>query len=163
MNIFYRILLELAYFRFYISRVSQFDRYATDRVKYAVDLMRTILHNVYWRNLSDDDKKIVRKMLKIRLNYGVSSVSDSKNREHDFNEQISAIKNSECPNIFTIFYLYRKVSKIIAVEKIEPYGVYSSDEPVFIILRLLKGEADRIIGILYDNRVLTRCKQAVIF
>lgn len=153
----------MTYFRFYVSQVYKFDQYATGRVAYATSLMRAILHNAYWRNLSDDDKKIVHKMLKIRLNYGVSSVSNGKNREHDFNEQISAIKNSDCPNIFTIFYLYRKVSKIIAIEKLEPYGVYSSDEPAFMILGLLKGEADRIIDILYDNRVLTHCKQAVIF
>lgn len=153
----------MTYFRFYVSRVYKFDRYATGRVAYATSLMRAILHNAYWRNLSDDDKKIVHKMLKIRLNYGVPSVSNGKNREHDFNEQISAIKNSECPNIFTIFYLYRKVSKIIAIEKIEPRVVYSSDEPVFMVLELLKGEVDRIIHILYDNRVLPHCKQAVIF
>lgn len=153
----------MAYFRFSISRVSEFNQYATNRVKYATDLMRTLLHNVYWRNLSDEDKKIVHKMLKIRLNYGVSSVSNGKNRGHDFNEQISAIKNSDYPNIFTIFYLYRKVSKIVKIEKIEPYGVYSSDEPAFMILSLLKSEAERIIHILYDGRVLTRCKQAVIF
>lgn len=162
MNIFYRILLEWAYFRFYISRVSQYNKSATDNVNNAVSLMRIILHNVYWRNLSDNDKKIVRKMLKIRLNYGVSNISNSENREHDFNEQISAIKNSDYPNIFTIFYLYRKASKIITIEKMESYYIYSSNEPTQIILRLLKDETHRIICIL-DNKVLTRCKQAVIF